>query len=56
MRKVVGGIFPLFGTQMFENLGYQWAGSLLGFLAIVVMPIPFVLIKWMKFKEEEPFG
>lgn len=31
---------------MFENLGYRWAGSLLGFLALLLMPIPFVLARW----------
>ena len=31
---------------MFENLGYRWAGSLLGFLALLLMPIPFVLEKY----------
>lgn len=32
----------LFATQMFHNLGVQWAGSLLGFLAVAFMPIPFL--------------
>ncbi|KUJ16879.1 MFS multidrug transporter-like protein [Mollisia scopiformis] len=45
-RNIFGGVFPLFGTQMFENLGYRWAGSLLGFLALVLMPIPFILARW----------
>jgi len=46
IRNLVRGVFPLFGTQMFEKLGYRWAGSLLGFLALVLMPILFVLDKW----------
>ena len=28
---------------MFENLGVQWAGTLLGCLAAIMIPIPFVL-------------
>jgi DHA1 family multidrug resistance protein-like MFS transporter len=41
---VVGGVFSLFVTQKFENFGYRWwAGSLLGLLAFVLMPIPFIL-------------
>jgi len=28
---------------VFHNLGYQWAASTLAFLAIVLVPIPFVL-------------
>lgn len=41
-RNLVGGGFPLFATQMYERLGYQWASSLLGFLAILLVPIPFI--------------
>ncbi len=27
---------------MFNNLGVDWAGSLLGFLAVAFLPIPFL--------------
>ena len=27
---------------MFHNLGVEWAGSLLGFLAVAFLPIPFL--------------
>ena len=27
---------------MFNNLGVNWAGSLLGFLAVAFLPIPFL--------------
>ncbi|TGO38781.1 hypothetical protein BHYA_0067g00110 [Botrytis hyacinthi] len=42
-RNIIGGTFPLFGTQMFNGLGVHWAGSVLGFAAILLMPIPYVL-------------
>ncbi|ESZ97966.1 hypothetical protein SBOR_1637 [Sclerotinia borealis F-4128] len=45
-RNIIGGTFPLFGTQMFEGLGVQWAGSVLGFAAILLMPIPYVLARY----------
>lgn len=35
-------ILALFATQMFDKLGVDWAGSLLGFLAVAFMPIPFL--------------
>lgn len=45
MRSMVGAVFPLFATQMFENMGIQWAGTLLGCIAAVMAPIPvFFLI------------
>jgi hypothetical protein len=35
----------MFATQMYKAMGPQWASSLLGFIALTLMPIPFVLIK-----------
>ncbi|KAF7193531.1 Major facilitator superfamily multidrug transporter mdrA [Pseudocercospora fuligena] len=48
IRNLAGAGFPLFGNQMFENEGYQWAGSILAFLALVMVPIPFILDKYGK--------
>jgi DHA1 family multidrug resistance protein-like MFS transporter len=31
---------------MFNNLGVQWAGTLLGCLALIMVPIPLAFIKW----------
>lgn len=45
-RNIIGGVFPLFGSQMFMGLGVHWAVSVLGFAAILLMPIPFILAKW----------
>ncbi|KAL1311840.1 hypothetical protein AAFC00_001915 [Neodothiora populina] len=42
LRSFFGAGFPLFATQMFHNLGVEWAGSLVGFLAIAFLPIPFL--------------
>lgn len=47
-RNLTGAAFPLFGTQMFENLGYDWAGTVLASLALLLSPIPFVLEKYGK--------
>ncbi|KAK4541429.1 hypothetical protein LTR36_008030 [Oleoguttula mirabilis] len=46
IRNIAGAGFPLFGNQMFENLGYRWAGSLLAFLALLLVPIPFILSRY----------
>ncbi|KIJ68577.1 hypothetical protein HYDPIDRAFT_106784 [Hydnomerulius pinastri MD-312] len=46
VRSLFGAGFPLFATQMYEKLGPQWASSLLGFIALAMMPIPFVLTKY----------
>lgn len=46
LRSLCGAGFPLFARQMFQGLGIQWAGTLLGCVALVLAPIPFVFYKW----------
>ncbi|KAK3064479.1 hypothetical protein LTS18_006856 [Coniosporium uncinatum] len=45
-RSAFGAGFPLFASAMYNKLGVGWASSLLGFLAIAFIPIPFVLYKY----------
>ncbi|KAF5007706.1 hypothetical protein FDECE_5954 [Fusarium decemcellulare] len=40
--------FPLFGIQMYEKLGYQWASSLLAFLTLAMAPFPWLFFKYGK--------
>ncbi|KAJ5553872.1 hypothetical protein N7513_003831 [Penicillium frequentans] len=35
-----------FSKQTFVNLGVQWAGTLLGCLALIMVPIPLLFMKW----------
>lgn len=49
MRSCVGAVFPLFATQMFQNLGVQWAGTLLGCLAAILVPIPLAFLVWGRY-------
>jgi DHA1 family multidrug resistance protein-like MFS transporter len=42
MRSIFGGIFPLFATYMFNGMGIQWASTLLGCVALVLVPMPVV--------------
>lgn len=41
LRSSVAAGFPLFSKQMFKNMGVQWASTLLGCLAMIMIPIPF---------------
>jgi len=43
IRSSFGAGFPLFAGAMYSRLGVAWATSLLGFLSIAFIPIPFVL-------------
>ncbi|KAK9245129.1 major facilitator superfamily domain-containing protein [Lipomyces tetrasporus] len=46
LRYLVASVFPLFTKQMYENLGIGWANSLLGFIAVGLMPLPFVMARF----------
>ncbi|KFY43324.1 hypothetical protein V495_04029 [Pseudogymnoascus sp. VKM F-4514 (FW-929)] len=48
LRYAFGGAFPLFTVQMFSNLGIGWASSLLGFVSVALVPVPWVLYKYGK--------
>lgn len=48
MRSAFGAGFPLFAGAMYKNLGTEWASTLLGCLAILFIPIPFILYKYGK--------
>lgn len=43
VRSAFGAGFPLFAPAMYSKLGIGWASSLLGFLAVAFIPIPFIL-------------
>ncbi|KAH6916322.1 multidrug transporter [Coprinopsis sp. MPI-PUGE-AT-0042] len=43
VRNVIGGVFPLFTTRLFESLGYSWANTMFAFIGAAMIPIPFVL-------------
>ncbi|KAL5357023.1 major facilitator superfamily domain-containing protein [Aspergillus floccosus] len=42
LRSVFAGCFPLFATIMFRKLGVDWASSVLGFVAVALIPIPYL--------------
>lgn len=46
VRYIFGAIFPLFARQMFERLKVNWGGSLLGFISVLLLPIPFLFYKY----------
>ncbi|KAG9950859.1 MFS general substrate transporter, partial [Aureobasidium melanogenum] len=57
IRNVVGAGFPLFANQMYNNLGYEWASSLLAFLSIIMIPIPWLWFYYgEKLRLKSPFA
>ncbi|TID15304.1 MFS general substrate transporter [Venturia nashicola] len=45
-RNLFGAFLPLASQSLFGQLGYQWAGSLLGFIGLVLSLAPVVLVGW----------
>ncbi|KAL9102520.1 MAG: hypothetical protein Q9187_009113, partial [Circinaria calcarea] len=46
LRSLAGAGFPLFSQYMFNALGVNWAGTLLGCVAVVLVPIPIIFYKY----------
>ena len=46
VRSCCAAGFPLFATQMYKKLDPRWASTLLGFIALAMMPIPLVLYRF----------
>ncbi|KAH7328021.1 major facilitator superfamily domain-containing protein [Stachybotrys elegans] len=48
LRSTVAAFLPLAGPDMYESLGVGWGTSLLGFIAVALIPIPAVIFKYGK--------
>ncbi|KAF2157274.1 MFS general substrate transporter [Myriangium duriaei CBS 260.36] len=46
IRSVLGATLPLAGPALYKSLGSNWAGTLLAFLEIILIPIPFVFYRY----------
>ena len=44
LRSLVGALLPLAGPTMYAKLGLGWGNSLLGFIAVAMLPIPWILL------------
>ena len=45
-RNLAGTAFPLFTTQMYSRLGYQWASFLAACLGFALSVVPFILFAY----------
>ncbi|KAK0456676.1 MFS general substrate transporter [Armillaria borealis] len=45
-RSLFGAAFPQFANQMYDAMTPRWASSLVGFVALAMVPIPFVFLKY----------
>lgn len=42
VRSIAGGLVPLGGPSLYDNLGLGWGNSLLGFLGVAFAGVPLL--------------
>lgn len=45
-RSIAGAVLPLCAMDMYRALGLGWGNSLLAFVAIAFLPLPFLILKF----------
>lgn len=57
LRSIFGAVFPLFAQQMFEGMGINYAATLLGCVAVVLIPVPvWFYFRGAKIREKSKFA
>jgi len=57
LRSLCGAGFPLFATYMFNGMGIQWASTLLGCVALLLVPVPiWFYLRGAKIREASKFA
>ena len=46
IRSIAGAFLPMAAFPMYNSLGIGWGNSLLGFLALALVPVPWLLLKY----------
>ncbi|KAJ5358646.1 MFS general substrate transporter [Penicillium cataractarum] len=46
LRSIVGALLPLGGQKMYDALGMGWGNSLLAFISVGLIPVPFLMMKY----------
>jgi len=46
VRSIAGAVLPLAGLKMYDRLGVGWGNSLLGFIALGLLPVPFLIHRY----------
>ncbi|KAE8137832.1 MFS general substrate transporter [Aspergillus pseudotamarii] len=54
LRSIAAGLLPLAGPPLYDTLGLGWGNSLLGLLAILFIPVPWLLYRYGRQLREWP--
>ncbi|KAI9886873.1 MAG: hypothetical protein M1823_001309 [Watsoniomyces obsoletus] len=57
LRSLAGAGFPMFSRYMFDAMGVQWVGTLLGIIAALLVPIPIAFYVYgAKIREKSAYA
>lgn len=45
-RNATAAILPLLGSPLFDKLGEGWGGAVLGFIALALVPVPVLYVRY----------
>ena len=46
LRYLFSAAVPLFTVQMIDKLGFAWSISLLAFISLALLAVPWVIFRW----------
>lgn len=46
LQSIGGAFLPLVGEPMYDRLGLGWGNSVLAFMALAFVPVPWVLFRY----------
>lgn len=46
LQSIVGAFLPLAGQPLYNNLGLGWGNSVLGFIALALVPVPWLFFQY----------
>lgn len=49
LRSLFGALLPLAGLPLYNKLGVGWGNSLLAFIALLIAPTTFLVIRYGEF-------
>jgi len=56
LRSLSATFLPLAGPAMYNKLGVGWGNSLLGFVSLAFLPLPFIFYRYgQRIREAKPF-
>jgi len=54
LRSLLGALLPMAGPALYKKLGLGWGNSLLGFIALALIPVPWFFMKYGERIRKDP--